>query len=153
MTGRERNDNDASPARGHDACTDDGFGRIISTLHDDVRAEGRDQFERRVLVEDHDGVHAFERGEKHGALILVSNRTRRPLEAAHRSVTVHAYDERVTGCTRGGEHIHVTGVQEIEYAVRERDLSVTRGAPAARGRNGEDFAAGVERLAQNGPEA
>ena len=61
-----------SPARAHLGGAHDRFLGIVAALHEDVRADGADQLERRVLVEHGDRVHALERREDIGALRFAS---------------------------------------------------------------------------------
>jgi len=68
------------------------FG-IIAALGDDVGLEIADQLVGRVLVKDHDLVHAGQRQQDFGSVFLGVDRTVSALQAAHGGVRVYADDE------------------------------------------------------------
>ena len=85
-------------------------------------AQGLDELERRVLVEEHDAVHGGEGGEHPGAGILTRHRPVGALaEPAHRRVAVDADHEGVALPARRLEQLDVTRMEKIEDAVGEDD--------------------------------
>jgi hypothetical protein len=153
MPGRDRDDDDA-PAPGRDGIgPNDRLRRVIAALDDHVRQECGDEFTRRVLLEHDDGVHTLERGQEARALRLGAHGTRRALEAPHGSVAVDADDQGIPFRPRGGQDVDMSGVQQVEDAVREDDDSELAAAPAERAVAVEDLPGGIEASAQNGPDA
>src|SRR5512143_1174765 len=111
MSWGERNDSDGASPTAYVARTHDRRLRIVPSLHQDVRPQCRDQLERRVLVEYHDGVDHPQGGQHVASLRCAPYRTLRSLEPAHRLVAVDSDDERVTLPTRAKQHVDVAGVQ------------------------------------------
>ena len=77
---------------------------------------------RIVLLEDDHRIHARERGENFGSLVLRRDRPQRPLDGADRSIRIDAHDERIAFAACRLEVPDVAGVQEVEHAVGEHDL-------------------------------
>ena len=143
----------APTASAHNVRTDHCIRAVVAALDDDIGLQSSHDFERRVLAEHDNSVDAFQAGENERPFRLRSHRTRRTLESAHRGIAVHANDEPVPCPPRGHQHVDMTGVQEIEDAVGEDDGARAPLAPGTRRIPIEDFAGGVERQAQNGPDA
>ena len=143
MARRERNDDDVASPSAHFTRADDGGFGIVAALDQHVGTEGGDQFERRVFVENDDGVHHRERG-KHVAAFGARRERAAPVPSgAERTRRCYADDERVTGSSRAEEHVDVTGMQEIEHAIRENNPARARRAPGARALPAHEF---VERI-------
>ena len=144
LTRGERDDN-AFPAPAADLRgADDGLGRIIATLHDDIRAERLDQLERGVLVEHRHGIDCLQTGEDVGALGLAAHRAIGPLQSPHAGVAVQPDDEGITTLARAAEHVEMPGVQQIEHTIREDDAAPLLLAPCASAIPVEDLARRVE---------
>ena len=112
MSRRDRDDDNTPAARAHDGGADDGVGRIVAALDDDVGLKRFDERERGVFVENDDGVHELERGEYIGALVLRAHGALGALvEATHRGVAIEADDEPMPFGARAAEHINVPRMQ------------------------------------------
>src|SRR5688500_4123507 len=111
MTWCEGNDNDAATPRADFACTDDGVGRVIASLHDHVGLEKANQLERCVLVEHGHRIDGFERGENKGTLAFRTNWPVRSFQPFHRGIAVDTHDEHVSMRTGADEHIDVPRVE------------------------------------------
>ena len=123
MTGRQRNDDDIAAARTDLPCADDGVRRIIAALHDDVGAEQLNQLERRILLEERDGIYRLQRGEDVGPFTLGADGPIGALQAFHGRVTIHPDDQDVPARARADQHVDVARMQQIEYAIREHDAA------------------------------
>jgi len=142
---RGEGDDDALPAPAPDfGGADDGFGRIVSALDDDVRTEVVDQLERGVLVEHRDGIDGLQPGEHVGALRFAADRAVRSLEAPDARVAVEADDERVAALTRTTKDVEVSGVQQVKNAVGEYDAAPLPRAPFSGALPIKDLSRGVE---------
>jgi len=146
MTGRERNDHDLAAARANYLATDDCVRSVIATLDDHVRLKRLDQLERRVLVEQGDGIDGLEGRHDIDAFRLAPDRTIRTLKASNRRVTVHANDQGVAALPGAGEDVYVARVQQVEHAVREDDAPVLALTPGDERRPRHDPASRVERF-------
>src|SRR6185437_9798902 len=67
----------------------------VGALDQDVGEERGDHFLGRGLIEEHDVIHAFERGQDLGALLLGDDRTARAFAAADAGVGVDGDEEDV----------------------------------------------------------
>lgn len=123
MSGGERNDHQTTAPPFDVRAPNDIGGRVVAALDEHIGMQRPNDRERRVLWEDDHGVDALERGEHVGAVRLRAHRPPRALETPHRVVAVEADDERVGGRPRGDEEIDVSRMQEVEYAVGERDAA------------------------------
>lgn len=146
-------DHHAPTACAHDVRADHCIRGVVATLDDDIGLQSSHDFERCVLAKHDNSVDAFQAGENKRPFRLRSHRALRTLESAHGGIAVHADDEPIPCSTRGHQHVHMTGVQEIEDAIGEDDGARAPLAPGTRRIPIEDFAGGVQREAQNGPDA
>src|SRR5512146_3105548 len=153
MTGRERNDDDASTPRTNLGRTHDRSFAVVATLHEHVGPERRDELERRILLELDDGVDHLERCQNIAPFDGRSHRSRGPFEPSDRVVAVHADNEGVAFAPRAKQNVDVARVQQIEYAVGEYDSSRLRAAPFARPIPRHDFLVRVAGSAQKRPSA
>ena len=153
MSGCERNDNDRSTPATHIARPNNGAFVVITALHENIRAERRDQLTRRILIEHHDDVDHLERGQYVTTLSGTSDGTFRTFESPNGRVSIHADDERIAVATRAQEDVDVAGVKQIENAVGERDSPCRLSSPRPRAIPIHDFVERVERHAQSGPSA
>src|SRR5712691_8216713 len=69
------NRNDAATGGFHFLAANDLVAGPIATFHQDIREEAGDQFARRQIIEDYDGVNGFESGKNFRALTFGDNRT------------------------------------------------------------------------------
>jgi hypothetical protein len=92
---------------------------VIAALDQHARRDAGDQVDRRVLLEDHDEIDGFERGQHFGTCLLVLDRTIRALQPPHRGVAVEADDQAIAGGARRGQHLDVAGMQDVEAAIGE----------------------------------
>ena len=95
MTRRERDDDHFAATRADDIRADDHVWRIVSALHDDVRLNGIDQLEWRILLEHGDGADCLECGEDVRPFGFRAHRTIRAFQPLDRCVAVDADDEDV----------------------------------------------------------
>jgi hypothetical protein len=89
---------------------------VVAALDPDVRAHAFQGCGRRLLVEDDDGIHARQRLQHGGAVLLRHERAIRALQAGDRFVGVQQHDEAVAKGARGLERADVAGVQQVEAA-------------------------------------
>jgi hypothetical protein len=87
------------------------------------------QIERCVLGKDNDQIDALERGQNITPFRVGANRSGRPFEPAHGLVAVDTDDQCIRGVPRCRENVNVAGMEKIENAVGERDLTFARSAP------------------------
>jgi hypothetical protein len=126
----EGNDDDCSAPAFHFLSADDRFFRVVAALHDNIGLEVLDEIQRRVLRKNDNEIHAFERSEHVGTFPIAAHRTGWPLQAPHRFIAVYSHNESVRRFTRGGQHIDVAGVEQVEHPVGESDLSLPPRPPA-----------------------
>ena len=121
---------DLDPATGGDDVfvADDGLDGVVAALDQNVGLEGADQFERRVLFKEHDGIDGGESGHDAGALAFADDGARWALEAADGGVGVEAEDELGAEAAAVFEQGDVADVEQVEAAVGEDD-GLARGAP------------------------
>ena len=131
MPGCERNDDDLPSPSAHFTGADDGRFGIVAALDQHVGTEGGNQLERRVFVENDNGVHHRKRGQHVTAFGRAANGPLGSLEASNRLVAVDADDKCITGSSRTKEHVDVTGMQKIENAIRKNNPARNRRAPSA----------------------
>src|SRR5687768_14848539 len=123
LTGVERNDDDAPTPRFHVVAADDGGGLVVASLHEHIRVEVANELERSVLGKgDHD-VNVAQRGEHIGALGFGANGALRTLESPNGCIAIQSDHERITLLARFGEDVDVSGMEQIEHTVRERDTA------------------------------
>jgi hypothetical protein len=123
MTWRQRNDDDVAAARTDLPCADNGVRRIVATLHNDVGTEQLNQLERRVLLEERNGVHRLQRGEHISTLTLGADGSIRSLQPFHGCVAIDSDDEHVAASARTNEDVDVAGMQQIEHTIREHNAA------------------------------
>ena len=146
MAGRQRNDDDAPTSRSYLARANDGLGRIVAALDDDVGFDPTNQLERRVLVEDGDGIDGLEGGEDVRSFTLRPHGPLGSLETFDRGVAVDADNQRVATRTRAHEDVDVSGMQEIEDTIGEHDLTRLPRTPRRERLPRHDFSTRVERV-------
>ena len=129
MSRSERNDEDASSPTLYFGGADDRVFRVIPAFDDNVRTKMADKIERRIVRENYDEVDTFERAQEVRALGVGTYRTRRTLEAADRIIAVDPNDERVRAFTSSGQNIDVSGMKQVEHAVREGYPSLPCSSP------------------------
>ena len=96
--------------------------RPVFALDQHLRQDFSNQVLRLVLVEEHDTVHALERGEHVGAVVLGVDRTAVALIALDRGVTVEPDAKRV-GLLAGEAQVRdVAAVQDVETAIGEGEF-------------------------------
>src|SRR4051812_18408584 len=88
LSGRQRDDDDVASPAPDVGGADDRTLVIVAALHENVGAQGPDQLERGVLLEQNDDVHHLERGQHVRPLRLTADRPLRTLEPAHRCIAV-----------------------------------------------------------------
>ena len=107
---------------------DDGLDGVVAAFDEDVGLEGADEFERRVLFEEDDGIDGGEGGHDAGAFALGHDGARGAFEAADGGVGVEAEHELRAEAAAVFEQRDVADVEEIEAAVGEDD-GLAGGAP------------------------
>ena len=100
-----------------------------------------------------DGVNRLERRKKIAPLALRANGPLWSLQATNRIIAVDRDHEEVALAASANQHIDVSGVQQIEHAIREYDPSCHRPAPSLRRRPIHDLLQWIGRPAHNGPSA
>ena len=97
-----------------------GFDGVVAALHVQVGSHQIEQGERRALVEQHDKIHALQRGKHRGAVVLRIERAVGPLaQGACRGVRIQAHDQARPLGARLREIGHMAPVQDVEHAVGE----------------------------------
>jgi hypothetical protein len=144
LAGSERDDDTLAAPAADLRCADDRVGRVVSAFHDDIRPEVSNQLERRVFVEDDDGVDGLEASEHVRAFGLRPDGPLRALEAPNAGVAVEADDERIAKLTRTAQNVEVTRVKEVEHPVREDDTAGGSSAPGTRTVPVDDLPSGIE---------
>lgn len=129
MSWGERDDEDASSPTLYFGGANDRLFRVISALDDNIGTKMADKIERRIVRENYDEVDALERAKEVCALCVGTYRTRRTLEAANRIIAVDPNHERVSARTSGGENVDVSGVKQVEHAIREGYPSLPCSSP------------------------
>jgi hypothetical protein len=117
----DRHSHNFSAASLHDIAADDGVFRPIGAFDEDVGLQRRDHGVWRVFVEHDDGVDARERFENLDTLHLRRDRTAFALVGSRRSVGIQADDQEVAERTRLLQVTQVSGMEQVEHAVREHD--------------------------------
>lgn len=106
---------------GDDLMADNLLAGVVPALHKNARLDLRDQFQRRVLFEDHDQVDRLERGQNFGPRALILHRPLGTLQTPHRRIAVETDDQAVARGARLCHHAHMTRMQNVEAAVGEAD--------------------------------
>ena len=112
---------------GHNAATggfdlfaaNDLIAGPVSALYDDIGQKFGDDFARGEVVENNDGVDAFEGGEDFGALAFWEHRTAFAFEMTNAGVTVQADDKGIAQLAGLFQALNMAGMEEIEAAVGE----------------------------------
>src|SRR5690554_5377886 len=104
----------------HFRRTDDIVRRPVSALHQDVRANFEDAFDRRVFIKPGHQIYAFKGGDDCKAVFEGIDRTVNTLaQTAYRSVRVERHDERTAEYTGARKIGGVAAMQNVEAAVGE----------------------------------
>ena len=146
MIGRERNYDDAPAPALHFVGADDRAFSVVAAFHYDVRLENPDQLEGRILRKNNDQIDAFHGGEHECALWSTPDRPARTFEPAHGLVAVDADDQRIRGRAGCNEKIDVTGMEQIENSVGERDPIFSCSPPTLGVASRGDFRGRIPRL-------
>jgi hypothetical protein len=139
MPGSERNDDDRSTPRFNHVSADNGIRSVVAAFHQYVRPYDADQLEWCVLGKHDDGVDGLERGQYVRALRGRPHRSGRTLEATDRLIIVYADEKCRSQRTRGDQHVHVSGVEQVEDAVCEYEVSAEPGSPPRGGAQRQDL--------------
>lgn len=155
MPWRERNDGDRAAALAHFTGADDRRFRVIAPFDQHVRAQHHDELEWSVLLEDHHRVDRLESRQHVTPFGSGAHRPRGTLEAAHRVVTVDADDQKIALAPRGNEDVDVSGMQQVEHAIREDNPPGPRVPPQTNALPVHDLVERIHRAfaTQNGPSA
>jgi hypothetical protein len=145
MSGCQRDDDHVSTTCPDFSRPDNGVGSVVTALDDHIRLQQSDELERCVLLEQRNGIHYFERGKHVHALGISSNGAVGSFEALYGCVAVHADNERVSACAGPNKDVHVTGVKQVEHAIREHDTTRLPRAPLNERRPRHRFSLRVER--------
>src|SRR5829696_3929034 len=113
------NPHDAPAARLDGVAANDRMLRPVRAFDEHVGLDRLDDLGRCVFVEDDDRVHAREGSQDLRAVLLGVDRTLGPFVAAHRRVGVQPDDQRITQRAGLAKITDVTGVENIEHAIRE----------------------------------
>ena len=131
LTGGQRDDH-AFPAPPADfRSADDGVGGVVAPLHDEVGAKELDECQRRVLIEDGDGINGLEASKHIGPLDLVAHWTIGPLQSPNASIAVQPDDQRIATFAGTAEDVEMSGMQEVEHPIGKDDPAGTSGSPGA----------------------
>jgi len=140
MALEQRNDSHLPAPRANFFCAHDRLLAIIAAFDQHVGLESRHDREWRILIEDHHGVDGLQRRQNIRAIILGSHRALRSLvEAADRRIAIDADDQGVTESARRREEIDVTGMQQVEYAIRKHDATGLTCSPGPGIRQRQNF--------------
>lgn len=121
---RQRDTLNSSASSLDNVSADDGVGRPVGALDENIGLNDSDDVMWRVFGEDHDRVHAAESRENFCTLVLRIDRPVRSLvQSSYGSVCVESHNEQVTECSRRRQVPHVTRVQQVEDAICEDDAS------------------------------
>jgi hypothetical protein len=113
-------------------AADDLVAGPVAAFDEDVGEEGGDDALRGELVEDKDGVDAFQGAEDFGALEFEDQGASFAFDLADAGVAVNGDDEGVAEAAGVFEAADVAGVKEVEAAVGEDDfagLAICGGKP------------------------
>src|SRR6185437_9380672 len=112
----------------------------VGALDQDVGEERGDHFLGRGLIEEHDVIHAFERGQDLGALLLGDDRTAGAFAAADAGVGVDGDEEDVAEEAGSLQRLQVAGVEEIVAAVGQDQVEAGAAEAVALGGEGAPVA-------------
>ena len=146
MSRCERNDEDASSPTLYFGGADDRVFRVISAFNDNVGTKVADEIERRIVGEYYDEIDALERTQYVCPLGVGAHGTCRTLQAADRIIAVDSNDKRVRALTSGGENIDVSGMKQVEHAIREGYPSLLCSSPPFGLGPRRDFSGRIPRL-------
>ena len=132
MTWCQRNDDDLSAPAFDIRRTDDRVVRVIAALDDHIGPEMSDQVKRCVLRENYDEIDALERRENVGALRVGADGPCRALEATYRFIAIDADYQRVGRLSRGGKHVDMARMKQVEHAVGKCHSTFSARPPALR---------------------
>ena len=96
-------------------------GGVVTAFDEEVGPHNLDEHVGPVFFEGDDKVHAREGGEDTGTIGQAIHGPVSSLEAPHAVVAVQAHDKHVSQGSCFVEHGDVSGVEDIEAAVREDD--------------------------------
>src|SRR3954466_11667822 len=99
------------------------LARVVATLREDVRSDGRDERFRRVGVERDDVIHAAQGFEDEQSIVEAVDRAAGALKATNAGVGIDRHDQDVTETLRAVEVCDVPAVEDVEAAVGEHDPS------------------------------
>ncbi len=114
-----RNGNNTAASGFHFFASDDLVARPVAAFYKHIGKEAGDDFARCGLVENHNRVHGFERGEDFGTLAFRQDWTAGAFQLANAGVTVETDNQRVSESAGLLEAADVAGMQQIEAAVGE----------------------------------
>lgn len=95
----------------------EGARRVVPPLGIDVGTDDIDKIRGALPVKNNHEVHAPQRGENFGTIVLRGDRTVRPFQFSHRAIAVQAYGQSIAQCPRLLQIADMAGVEQIEAAV------------------------------------
>lgn len=113
----------AAPAFDEVPAFDILFAFVVSAFGEDIGADGFDEFDGGIFVEEHDGIDATLCGEDMGAVAFVLNGSAWAFEASYGGVGIEADDEGVAEAAGFLQIIDVSDVKDIKATVGEDDFS------------------------------
>jgi hypothetical protein len=125
---RIADDRNTPSALGNYITLGNGISRVVGTLGLNVRSNFANDRAHVELRKNHHRIHVGQRGDNFGALIFRHHRPPCALKRVHRFVGIDSYYKLSAQRLRSSQVAHVPDMQEIESAVRQRDV-LAHGSP------------------------
>ena len=119
----DRHEHHPSAAGLHRVAPDDLIRGPVSPLDEDIRLHEPNDLRWRVLVENHDGINAFERGKQFRAFTFRRDRAAWSFVPADGRVAVQSDDQQISKASGALEIPDVAGMKKVEDAVGKNDAA------------------------------
>ena len=128
MARLHRDADDAAAAGFHDVAANNRVCRPIGALDQHIRTKAGNHLMRGVFVEDHDGVHTIEGIENLGAFALGGDGPATAFNRTNRAIGIQPDDQHIAEGPCLSQIPEMTGMKEIENAVREYHRAILMAA-------------------------
>ena len=121
ITGYDRNGNHSSPGGFDFLSSDDLIAGPVAAFYQHIGKQPRDDFTRREVVENQNGINAFQRGDNFRAFPLGQNGPPLAFQLPYTGIAVETDDQRLAKLARLFQAAHVARMQQVEAPVRENN--------------------------------
>ena len=140
MSRRQRHNNDSPAPALHFSGAHNRVFRVVSALHDHIGTKKLNEIERRVVRKNYNEIDAFEAGHDIASFSVRAYWAIWAFQSPYGLIAVDSDDQCIGGLSGRRENVDVPGMEKVEHAVGECDLSFLCRAPAFRIDPRRDFA-------------